>query len=139
MILDNSIAVLILVGGFFTLVGSLGLARLPDFYMRLHGPTKATTLGVGALILAYILYFFDAGKGLPLYEVLITLFLFLTAPVSAHLLSRAALVRKVASVTAGDDTGDGHRRPDDEPGGHEPHKVRVAPADLESPTPEDGQ
>lgn len=135
MIMEISMAALIVVGGFFTLVGSLGLARFPDFYMRLHGPTKATTLGVGALILAYILYFFEAGKGLPLYEFLISLFLFLTAPVSAHLLSRAALVRKVHSVTAGSDTADGHRRPDDEPGADEPHKEPVPQADPESPRP----
>jgi multicomponent K+:H+ antiporter subunit G len=39
----------ILAGGVFTLLGSIGLARLPDFYCRLHAPTKATTLGVGSM------------------------------------------------------------------------------------------
>jgi multicomponent K+:H+ antiporter subunit G len=136
--LDVLVAALILIGAFFTFVGSLGLARLPDFYMRLHGPTKATTLGVGALILAYIVFFFGEGEGLPLYEVLITFFLFLTAPVSAHLLSRAALVRQVHSVTGGSDTGDGHRRPESEPGADEPHKVPVPPAAPDSPRPEPG-
>ena len=42
----------VIIGGVFALVGSIGLARLPDFYTRLHGPTKATTLGVGGTIVA---------------------------------------------------------------------------------------
>ncbi|MDO9023294.1 monovalent cation/H(+) antiporter subunit G, partial [Zwartia sp.] len=45
-------SVLLLVGAFFILVGAIGLARLPDFFMRLHAPTKASTLGVGGVLLA---------------------------------------------------------------------------------------
>ncbi|MDD2893874.1 MAG: Na+/H+ antiporter subunit G [Halothiobacillaceae bacterium] len=89
--LEILLAILVLIGGFFTLVGSLGLLRLPDFYMRLHGPTKATTLGVGAILIASAIYFSLRGEGLSLHEVLITLFLFITAPVSAHLMAKAAL------------------------------------------------
>ena len=89
--LDIFIALLVVIGGFFTLVGSLGLLRLPDFYMRLHGPTKATTLGVGAILIASAVYFSLRGEGLSLHEILITLFLFITAPVSAHLMAKAAL------------------------------------------------
>lgn len=89
--LDILLALLVVVGGFFTLVGSLGLLRLPDFYMRLHGPTKATTLGVGAILIASAVYFSVRGEGLSLHEILITLFLFITAPVSAHLMAKAAL------------------------------------------------
>ena len=82
---------LIISGGLFCLLGSLGLARLPDFYTRLHGPTKATTLGVGSLLVASAIYFSTRGQGISVHEVLVTLFLFITAPVSAHLLARAAL------------------------------------------------
>jgi len=89
--LDILLALLVVIGGFFTLVGSLGLLRLPDFYMRLHGPTKATTLGVGAILIASAVYFSVRGEGLSLHEILITLFLFITAPVSAHLMAKAAL------------------------------------------------
>ncbi|MBD3670018.1 MAG: Na+/H+ antiporter subunit G [Gammaproteobacteria bacterium] len=89
--LDIIISILILIGAGFTFVGSLGLARLKDFYTRLHGPTKATTLGVGSLLIASALYFSHTGPGISLHEVLITLFLFITAPVSAHLLAKAAL------------------------------------------------
>lgn len=89
--LDYLLSFLILAGAIFTFIGSLGLARLRDFYTRLHGPTKATTLGVGCLLIASSLYFSHQGDGVSLHEVLITLFLFITAPVSAHLLAKAAL------------------------------------------------
>lgn len=79
------------VGAFFLLVGSFGLAKLSEFFKRLHGPTKATTLGVGCLLLASIGVHALHGDGLGLREILITLFLFLTAPISAHLMARAAL------------------------------------------------
>jgi multicomponent K+:H+ antiporter subunit G len=123
MILETLVAALLVIGGVFTLIGSLGLARLPDFYTRLHGPTKATTLGVGALILASIVHFAILEPGMNSHEVLIVIFLFLTAPVSAHLLARAGLVRGVKSVTQGDDTGKGHLRPEDQEGADQPEKV----------------
>lgn len=89
--MDYLLSILILAGAIFTFIGSLGLARLHDFYTRLHGPTKATTLGVGCLLVASSIYFSHQGNGVSLHEVLITLFLFITAPVSAHLLAKAAL------------------------------------------------
>ena len=82
-------------GAVFALLGSLGLARLPDFYTRLHGPTKATTLGVGGMLVASMLYFSARGDGPSLHELLITLFLFITTPVSAHMLAKAALHLKL--------------------------------------------
>ena len=88
--LETLLSVLILTGAVFTFIGALGLARLPDFYTRLHGPTKATTLGVGSLLIASALYFSTRGAGVSLHEALVTLFLFMTAPVSAHLLAKAA-------------------------------------------------
>ncbi|PPK53076.1 Na+/H+ antiporter subunit G [Marinobacter persicus] len=82
---------LLLIGGAFTLIGALGLARLPDFFTRLHGPTKATTLGVGAIMLSSVIYFSSTDQGLGISEILITVFLFLTAPVSANMLAKAAM------------------------------------------------
>lgn len=96
--LDTLLAVLILIGALFTLVGSIGLVKLPDFYMRLHGPTKATTLGVGAILIASALYFSFNQDGVSVHEILITLFLFITAPVSAHLMAKAALHIKLKQV-----------------------------------------
>ncbi len=89
--LEYFLSVLILTGAIFTFIGSLGLVRLKDLYMRLHGPTKATTLGVGSLLIASALYFSIYSESISLHEFLITIFLFITAPVSAHLIAKAAL------------------------------------------------
>ncbi len=96
--LEILLSTLILVGATFTLIGSLGLARLQDFYTRLHGPTKATTLGVGSLLIASSVYFSTHNDGLSLHEILVTIFLFITAPVSAHLLAKAALHLKLKTL-----------------------------------------
>ncbi len=85
------ISLLILIGASFTLFGSIGLVRLPDLFTRLHGATKASTLGVGALVIASALYFSVTADGISLRELIVMLFLFITAPVSAHLLAKAAL------------------------------------------------
>jgi multicomponent K+:H+ antiporter subunit G len=81
----------LIVGALFLMVGSIGLFRLPDFYMRLHGPTKASTLGIGAILTASIIFFSFREGSLSIKEFLITLFLFLTAPITANMLAKAAL------------------------------------------------
>lgn len=92
---EFGISALIVLGALFVLLGSIGLARLPDFLMRLHGPTKATTLGVGAMLLASAIFFSTLDEsGISLHELAPLLFLFITAPVSAHLLAKAALHRQ---------------------------------------------
>lgn len=98
MFLELVISFFLLVGAGFALVGSIGLARLPDFYMRLHGPTKATTLGVGGTLVGSMLYFSVKAGQLSVHELLVALFLFITAPVSANLMARAALHLRVHSV-----------------------------------------
>jgi multicomponent K+:H+ antiporter subunit G len=80
----------LLVGAGFALVGSIGLARMPDFFTRLHGPTKSTTLGVGGMLIASATHF-SVGPGTSLHELLVTMFLFMTAPVSAHMVCKAAM------------------------------------------------
>jgi len=80
----------LIIGAFFALTGSIGLCRMTEFFNRLHGPTKATTLGVGSMAIASAIYFSCQGNGISFHEVLITLFLFITAPVSAHFLAKAA-------------------------------------------------
>jgi len=94
--LEVAISFFLVAGGFFALTGAIGLARLPDFFMRLHAPTKATTLGVGGALIASMLYFIGSGRP-AVHEMLITLFLFLTAPVSALMLAKAALHLRLAS------------------------------------------
>ena len=89
-------AALLVIGGLFTLVGALGLLRFPDFFMRLHAPTAATTLGVGGVLLASMVLGWAQGEiGLP--ALLIAVFLFITAPVSANLMAQAALHLGLAS------------------------------------------
>jgi multicomponent K+:H+ antiporter subunit G len=90
-LLDWLIAALLVAGSLFALVGSIGLAKFGDFYRRLHGPTKATTLGVGGVLLASAVFFTRLDGAASLHELLVTAFLFLTAPVSAQMLVKAAL------------------------------------------------
>lgn len=90
-VLDAILAFLLVVGCFFTLLGAIALLKLRDFFQRVHGPAKASTLGVGCILFASIVYHWVNGSGVHPRELLITVFLFLTAPISAHLMSRAAL------------------------------------------------
>lgn len=96
--IEIAVSALLLLGCSFALIGAIGLYRLPDFFTRLHGPTKATTLGVGSLIIASMLFFAGSEHRLSLQELLLAIFLFITAPVSAHMLARAALQQKVRLV-----------------------------------------
>jgi multicomponent K+:H+ antiporter subunit G len=85
------VSIALLIGAFFTVVGSIGLLRFPDFLSRLHAPTKATTLGLGAILVGSLLHLAARHAQVSLHEPLIILFLFMTAPVSAYLLARAAM------------------------------------------------
>ena len=80
--MEWAVAFFLLLGGSFVLIGSIGLTKMPDFFMRLHGPTKATTLGMGGILLGSIFYFSLSG-GVSVHELLITIFLLITAPISA--------------------------------------------------------
>lgn len=93
--LELIVAGLLVIGAAFTLIGSFALAKLDDFLRRLHGPTKATTLGLGCLLVASAIAM-NARGHLSLHELLVTAFLFLTSPVSAHLLVMAALATQPA-------------------------------------------
>lgn len=86
-------AVLLACGGLLALVGSLGLLRLDSFYARMHAPTMGNTLGAGCVLAASMLMS-SALAGRPvIHELLITLFILLTSPVTAMLLMRAAIFR----------------------------------------------
>lgn len=86
---DILIAALLIVGGVFGLVGSWGLVRLPDMMTRLHGPTKAATLGVGSVLIASMAHFWFRHGVLSWHELLIALFLFMTAPVTGMFIAKA--------------------------------------------------
>ncbi|MFT6328430.1 MAG: multicomponent K+:H+ antiporter subunit G [Bermanella sp.] len=89
------ISVFLILGGLFVLVGSIGLIRLQDFYVRLHAPTKATTVGLGCILIASIVYMYHMQGYVSINELLITLFLVITAPVTAHILAKVAMHHRV--------------------------------------------
>jgi len=94
-LLDWIVAALVLVGAAFALIGSVGLLRMPDFFTRLHGPSKATTLGIGSMLVASALFMSFRGPGLSLHEFMISLFIAITTPVGSHLLAKAARHRRL--------------------------------------------
>ena len=105
-ILDWIVAALVLIGAAFALIGSLGLLRMPDFFTRLHGPSKATTLGIGSLLVASTLFMSFRGPGLSLHEFMISLFIAITTPVGSHLLAKAARHRHVPGSEGWDASDD---------------------------------
>jgi len=88
-----AVSLLLVVGGSIILIGALGLMRLPSFYQRIHGPAITITLGAGGLLLASMLYFTVLQSRLVMHEVIIAVFLLMTAPVVSMLLMRAAIYR----------------------------------------------
>lgn len=90
-VLEYLVIAVLAIGCFFALVGSFGLLKLSDLLRRLHGPTKASTLGVGSVLIAAMLHRYAETGEVGVRELIITLFLFLTAPISAHLLAKAGL------------------------------------------------
>lgn len=79
---------LILIGAVFSLLAAIGILRLPDLYTRMHAASKAGTMGSGLMFVAIAVFAFDGP--VVLRALVGFIFLLLTAPVSAHLLARAA-------------------------------------------------
>lgn len=87
-------ALLLICGGLLTFLGSLGLLRLNSFYARIHAPTMGSTLGTGCVLLASILISSALEQRPVIHEVLITILILITAPVTAMLLMRAGMFRR---------------------------------------------
>ncbi|MEX0284211.1 MAG: Na+/H+ antiporter subunit G [Paracoccaceae bacterium] len=87
------VAIFLVIAGGFGLVGSIGLIKLGDPMSRLHAPTKATTLGVGGVLIASMLHALLIEQHFSVHELLITLFLFITAPVTANFIAKAHIHR----------------------------------------------
>jgi multicomponent K+:H+ antiporter subunit G len=83
----------LLVGAAFSLVGAIGLLKLPDSMTRLHAPTKVGTVGIGAMLLGSMLYSYAIGKG-SFHELLIMAFLFVTAPISANFMAKVNIHKR---------------------------------------------
>jgi multicomponent K+:H+ antiporter subunit G len=97
------VSALIVTGALFALIGSWGLVRLPTLMERLHGPTKATTLGLGCMLIGSVLFFQLHRGSWSSHELLISLFLFITAPISANLIAKVHLHR--LRTAAGEEGG----------------------------------
>lgn len=97
----NTIVILLLIGGlFFFLVGTIGLYRLPDVFTRLHATTKSDTLGAGLIILAVMIYMgFDI---IVLKLFLVLLFIWITNPTAAHIISKAVYRNEVKEEDSND-------------------------------------
>lgn len=88
---DLLTAALLLTGSAFMLLAALGIVRFPDVLMRLQATSKAGTMGIGLILSGVALHF--AEVPVVLWALLILVFLFVTAPVAAHMIGRAAYVR----------------------------------------------
>lgn len=83
----------VILGVALALLSAVGIVRMPDVYTRLQVATKASSLGVGLLMLGVAVHFGDVG--VTVRALLVVAFIFLTAPVSAHLIGRAAYIASV--------------------------------------------
>lgn len=91
--LDIATAVLLIIGAFFMLVGAIGLVRMPDLFMRMSATTKSVTLGVSFMLLATATHFDELG--LAARAIATIVFVFITAPIAAHMIGRAGYARQV--------------------------------------------
>lgn len=101
--IDIVISILMLIGASFILVAALGILRFPDLYTRMHAASKASSLGLGCLLAAVAVAY--PTPSVIVKCVLVLLFIFLTVPIAAHMIGRAAYLLKVPlwSQTVTDD------------------------------------
>ncbi|WP_203329140.1 monovalent cation/H(+) antiporter subunit G [Candidatus Laterigemmans baculatus] len=90
---DLLVCLFMLAGAIFCLIASLGVFRMPDLYTRMQAAAKSSTLGVVCIILSVAIHFGDAG--VTTRAMLVIVFLFLTAPVAAHMVARAGYISNV--------------------------------------------
>ena len=93
---------LLVLGGLISLIGALGLFRLANFYQRIHGPAITVTLGAGCILIASMIYFTATQSRLVVHELLISVFVLMTAPVVAMMIMRAAVYRDLRKEHAAD-------------------------------------
>ncbi|MEM7075421.1 MAG: monovalent cation/H(+) antiporter subunit G [Pseudomonadota bacterium] len=103
-------AILLLSGGIFAVIGSIGLLRLPDVLIRMHASTKIGTLACGLIVAGSAVYF--GTPQIVIRAIAIILFLLGTAPIAAHMIGRAAVSTGVPLWRNDDDTPEGMRTPD---------------------------
>ena len=97
VILTYAVAVFLLIGSGFAIVGVIGLLKFNDSMTRLHAPTKVGTVGIGSLLMASMLYSYTLGET-SMHELLIMSFLFVTAPISAHFIAKVNIHRRACDT-----------------------------------------
>jgi multicomponent Na+:H+ antiporter subunit G len=101
--LDAASWLLIGAGGFFCVVGALGLLRMPDFYTRMHAASVTDTLGAGFMLAGLAL---QAGLTLVTFKlVVVGLLIFFASPTATHALAKAAMTRGLAPQLARTEEG----------------------------------
>ena len=110
------VSLLLILGGSIILTGALGLLRLPNFYQRIHGPAITVTLGAGCVLIASMVSFSVLQSRAVIHELLISIFILMTAPVVAMLIMRAAVYRDLrgGKRNTGAASGDVYHFPDEE-------------------------
>ncbi|MFC6639265.1 Na+/H+ antiporter subunit G [Sulfitobacter sp. JBTF-M27] len=88
-----AVAICLLIGAAFALIGTIGLLKFNDSMTRLHAPTKVGTIGIGALLLASMIHAHVFADG-SMHELLIMAFLFVTAPISANFIAKVNIHRR---------------------------------------------
>lgn len=94
--METAVAVLLCLGSIWVLIAALGIVRMPDVFTRIQVVTKATTFGLGMIMLATALYFGWSGESSR--AILAVIFIFITSPVAAHMLARTAYRRKEVAL-----------------------------------------
>ncbi|KQB97424.1 pesticidal protein Cry5Ba [Loktanella sp. 1ANDIMAR09] len=95
----------LIIGSGFVLVGAIGLLKFNDPMTRLHAPTKVGTIGIGMLLVASIIHSFDIGQP-SAHELLIMVFLFVTAPISANFIAKVNMHRQACDTPPSPVNGD---------------------------------
>jgi multicomponent K+:H+ antiporter subunit G len=94
--------ILLIAAGLLAAIGSFGLLRMPSFLARMHSPAMGNTLGLGSVLVASMLVTSAASARPVIHELLITLFVVMTAPVTAMMLARAAIYRRARRSQSGE-------------------------------------
>lgn len=101
--MSTIVGLLVVLGAGFFFVAGVGVIRLPDAFCRMHAASKASSAGIGLVMLATAIHFGDVFTVLKC--VLVIAFIFLSTPVAAHILARAAYLKKAerSSLTSVDE------------------------------------
>jgi multicomponent Na+:H+ antiporter subunit G len=85
---DTVVGIIATFGALLILLAGIGIIRMPDLYLRMSVTTKAATLGIGLIMFAAGIYFNESS--ITTRVLAIIFFLFLTAPVGAHIIGRSS-------------------------------------------------